>query len=63
MGVSKPSPNPSKYNWQQVAAERRFERTVLTSWKGRNILVERYAVFPNTILLPFQIQFRLLGRY
>lgn len=59
MGVSKPSPNPSKYNWLQAGAERSFERTVLTSWKVRSILVD--GVFPNTILLPLQIQFRLLG--
>lgn len=40
VGVSKQSPNPSKYNWQQAAAERSFEKTVLTAWKGRNILAE-----------------------
>lgn len=62
VSVSKPSPNPSNYNWQQVAAERNFERAIFTAWKGRYLSREMVCFQTQYwILLPLQIQLRLLA--
>lgn len=57
--VSKQSPNPSKYNCQQAAAERSFERTVLTAWKGRNILAERWYISKHSTEFCYHFKFSL----
>lgn len=59
MGVSKPSPIPSEYNWHQAAAQRSFEGTVLTARKGRNTLVERWCISKHNTEFCYHFKFSL----